>query len=164
MKQPYIGNTKINKLYKGNELWCNWVNVDVPSTFETIIFCQSNNNIILSGSWYNSYYQCSTGTNSYYTTDSIAYIESNYVILPPGSYEFSIYYYISDTSSSLYSIIGDYEETKTIKSSSLKSEKFNRVFSFSITNTSSIKFKQKPISPSKSAYGRFYDWKLEKIN
>ena len=25
MKQPYIGNTKINKLYKGNELWCNWV-------------------------------------------------------------------------------------------------------------------------------------------
>ena len=25
MKQPYIGITKINKLYKGNELWCNWV-------------------------------------------------------------------------------------------------------------------------------------------
>ena len=25
MRQPYIGNTKINKLYKGNELWCNWV-------------------------------------------------------------------------------------------------------------------------------------------
>ena len=25
MKQPYIGNTKINKLYKGSELWCNWV-------------------------------------------------------------------------------------------------------------------------------------------
>ena len=24
MLQPYIGNTKINKLYKGNELWCNW--------------------------------------------------------------------------------------------------------------------------------------------
>ena len=24
MNQPYIGNTKINKLYKGNELWCNW--------------------------------------------------------------------------------------------------------------------------------------------
>ena len=24
MKQAYIGNTKINKLYKGNELWCNW--------------------------------------------------------------------------------------------------------------------------------------------
>ena len=24
MKQPYIGNTKINKLYKGSELWCNW--------------------------------------------------------------------------------------------------------------------------------------------
>ena len=24
MKQPYVGNTKINKLYKGNELWCNW--------------------------------------------------------------------------------------------------------------------------------------------
>ena len=26
MKQPYIGNTKINKLYKGSELWCNWRN------------------------------------------------------------------------------------------------------------------------------------------
>lgn len=24
MLQPYIGNTKISKLYKGNELWCNW--------------------------------------------------------------------------------------------------------------------------------------------
>ena len=24
MKQPYIGNTKITKLYKGSELWCNW--------------------------------------------------------------------------------------------------------------------------------------------
>lgn len=24
MKQPYIGSTKISKLYKGNELWCNW--------------------------------------------------------------------------------------------------------------------------------------------
>ena len=30
MKQPYIGNTKINKLYKGNELWCNWVGTDTP--------------------------------------------------------------------------------------------------------------------------------------
>ena len=25
MKQPYIGNKKINKLYKGSELWRNWV-------------------------------------------------------------------------------------------------------------------------------------------
>lgn len=24
MLQAYIGNTKINKIYKGNELWCNW--------------------------------------------------------------------------------------------------------------------------------------------
>ena len=24
MLQAYIGNTKINKLYKGSELWCNW--------------------------------------------------------------------------------------------------------------------------------------------
>ena len=24
MLQPYIGSTKISKLYKGNELWCNW--------------------------------------------------------------------------------------------------------------------------------------------
>ena len=30
MKQPYIGNTKIKKLYKGNELWCNWIGTDVP--------------------------------------------------------------------------------------------------------------------------------------
>ena len=32
MKQPYIGNTKINKLYKGNELWCNWIGTDTPIT------------------------------------------------------------------------------------------------------------------------------------
>ena len=30
MKQPYIGNTKINKLYKGSELWCNWTGTDTP--------------------------------------------------------------------------------------------------------------------------------------
>ena len=30
MLQPYIGNTKINKLYKGNELWCNWIATDTP--------------------------------------------------------------------------------------------------------------------------------------
>ena len=30
MKQPYIGITKIKKLYKGNELWCNWVGTDIP--------------------------------------------------------------------------------------------------------------------------------------
>ena len=29
MLHPYIGNTKINKLYKGSELWCNWV-ADTP--------------------------------------------------------------------------------------------------------------------------------------
>ena len=32
MKQPYIGNTKINKLYKGSELWCNWIGTDIPVT------------------------------------------------------------------------------------------------------------------------------------
>ena len=32
MKQPYIGNTKINKLYKGSELWCNWKGTDTPVT------------------------------------------------------------------------------------------------------------------------------------
>ena len=32
MKQPYIGNKKINKLYKGNELWNNWISTDVPVT------------------------------------------------------------------------------------------------------------------------------------
>ena len=32
MKQPYIGNTKIKKLYKGNDLWCNWIGTDVPVT------------------------------------------------------------------------------------------------------------------------------------
>ena len=56
MKQAYIGNKKINKLYKGNELWCNWTNVDVPSTFETIIFCQSNNNIKKEMCYCNNYF------------------------------------------------------------------------------------------------------------
>ena len=32
MKQPYIGNTKVNKLYKGNGIWCNWVGTDTPVT------------------------------------------------------------------------------------------------------------------------------------
>ena len=32
MLQPYIGNTKIKKLYKGNDLWCNWIGTDEPVT------------------------------------------------------------------------------------------------------------------------------------
>ena len=36
MKQPYIGNTKINKLYKGNELWCNWSSTGGGDTEELV--------------------------------------------------------------------------------------------------------------------------------
>ena len=32
MLQPYIGTTKINKLYKGNDLWCNWSSSGGEST------------------------------------------------------------------------------------------------------------------------------------
>ena len=60
MKQPYIGNTKINKLYKGNELWCNWTIVDVPTEFNTIIFCQLYNNININGNWLQSSFPCYT--------------------------------------------------------------------------------------------------------
>ena len=31
MLQPYIGNTKIKKLYKGDELWYNWNNTEEPT-------------------------------------------------------------------------------------------------------------------------------------
>ena len=74
MKQPYIGNTKINKLYKGSELWCNWKKTepekpDIPTSFETIIFCQKNNNINQNGKWSLSSYTCYTGTKSLYEPD-----------------------------------------------------------------------------------------------
>ena len=32
MKQPYIGITKISKLYKGSELWCNWSSSEGETT------------------------------------------------------------------------------------------------------------------------------------
>ena len=49
MKQPYIGNTKINKLYKGNELWCKWVGTDtslLPPITEGLLLYLDGNDLV----------------------------------------------------------------------------------------------------------------------
>ena len=165
MKQPYIGNTKINKLYKGNELWCNWVNVDVPSTFETIIFCQSNNNINQNGQWRLSTYNCYTGTKSLFTTENTATITSNLLTLPPGVYRWSLYYYFSETCNFIFTIEGDISRRYEVKPSTLKDLEFNKIDDFEITSTSNITLKLSAKSVNVTGnYCRFFDWKLEKIS
>ena len=164
MLQPYIGNTKINKLYKGNELWCNWVNVDVPSTFETIIFCQNNNNINLNGQWNLSSYNCYSGTKSLYTSENTATITSNLLTLQAGTYRWSLYYFQSETCKFVFIIEGDISRRYELDSYYLKSLSFSKIIDFEITSTSNITLKLSAKNANKGYYCRFFDWKLEKIS
>ena len=164
MKQAYIGNTKINKLYKGNELWCNWVNVDVPSTFETIIFCQSNNNIIQNGKWSLSSYNCYSGTKSLYSNDILASITTNVLTLSTGTYKWSSYFYKSETCILSFSVEGDYSAEVDIDPNELKDLNFSTIMTFNIASPSNITLKLSAKNANNWKYCRFFDWKLEKIS
>ena len=164
MKQPYIGNTKINKLYKGNEIWCNWVNVDVPSTFETIIFCQSNNNINQNGSWSLSSYNCYSGTKSLYSRDKLASITTNLLTLPTGTYKWSMYFYKSETCNLVFSVEGDYSAEVNINPDNLINLDFSTIMTFNITSPSNISLKLSAENAYQYKLCRFFDWKLEKIS
>ena len=167
MKQPYIGNTKINKLYKGSELWCNWTKSepDVPITFDTIIFCQNNNNINLNGQWSYSSYNCYSGTKSLYTTENKASITSNLLTLLPGVYRWSLYYYAADTCNFIFKIEGDISRSYEVKPIILRNLAFNKIDDFEITTTSNITLKLSAESVNVGGkFCRFFDWKLEKIS
>ena len=164
MKQPYIGNTKINKLYKGNELWCNWINEDVPTTFDTIIFCQNNNNIKTFGNWKNSSYNCYSGTKSLYSSDKSSSITTNVLTLQPGSYKWSMYFYKSETCNLVFSVEGDYSAEVNINPNLLTNLDFNTIMTFNITSLSNITLKLSAKNTNSGMYCRFFDWKLEKIS
>ena len=169
MLQPYIGSTKINKLYKGNELWCNWKKTepekpDKPSTFETIIFCQKNNNIIQNGNWLLSSYNCYTGAKSLYTSDKSSSITTNVLTLPVGSYKWSIYFYKSTTCILVFSVEGDYFAKVEVHPNELKNLDFTAIMTFNITSPSNIILKLSAENAGERNYCRFFDWKLEKIS
>ena len=169
MLQAYIGNTKINKLYKGNELWCNWIKSepeipDIPSSFETIIFCQKNNNINQNGDWKLSSYNCYSGTKSLYTSDKSATITSNVLSLPVGSYKWSMYFYNSPTCILTFSVEGDYFGKVDVLPSGLANLDFSTIMTFNITSPSNIILKLSAENAKGASYCRFFDWKLEKIN
>ena len=166
MKQPYIGNTKINKLYKGSEFWCNWVKSgsDTPSTFDTIIFCQKNNNINLIGNWLESSYLCFSNTKSLYTNDNTATITSNLLTLPVGSYKWSMYYHSGAVCNLAFSVEGDYSSEVIIHSNELTKLDFNTIMTFNLTSTSNITLKLSAKNARGQNFCRFFDWKLEKIS
>ena len=169
MKQPYIGNTKINKLYKGNELWYNWIKSDTeipdtPITFDTIIFCQKNNNINQNGKWSLSYYNCYSGIKSLYSSDNSASITSNVLTLPTGIYKWSMYFFKSETCILPFSVEGDYSAEVNINPNLLTNLDFNTIMTFNITSPSNITLKLSAINATNSNYCRFFDWKLEKIS
>ena len=171
MKQPYIGNIKINKLYKGSELWCNWIKSepDVPTTFDTIIFCQLYNNININGNWSESSYPCfssnvSNNIKSLYTSEKTSSITSNLLLLPSGVYRWSMYCSNPNTCKSVFIIEGDISKRYEITSSSLKSPAFNKIGDFEITSTSNITLKLSAENAINGNYCRFFDWKLEKIS
>ena len=169
MKQPYIGNTKINKLYKGNELWCNWIKSEpekpvTPSTFDTIIFCQKNNNIIQNGYWSSSSYNCYTGAKSLYTSIKTNTITTNELTLPVGSYKWSIYFYDAPTCILVFSVEGDYFGKVDVLPNALKNLDFTTIMTFNITSPSNIILKLSAENANGGSYCRFFDWKLEKIS
>ena len=169
MKQPYIGNRKITKLYKGSEIWCNWVKSepeipDTPITFDTIIFCQNNNNIINNGEWSFSSYSCYSGTKSLYTKDKAASITTNVISLPIGTYKWSMYYSNSATCNLAFSVEGDYSAEVNIDPTKLKNSDFNTIMTFNITSPSNITLKLSAKNTTAGNYCRFFDWKLEKIS
>ena len=169
MKQPYIGNTKINKLYKGNELYCNWIKSepeipDIPTSFETIIFCQKNNNIIQNGNWSISSYNCYTGAKSLYTSNKSSSITTNVLTLPVGSYKWSIYFYNCPTCILVFSVEGDYFGKVDILPSGLKNLDFTTIMNFNITSPSNVTLKLSAENASNGSFCRFFDWKLEKIS
>ena len=169
MKQPYIGNTKITKLYKGSEIWCNWIKSepeipDMPTTFDTIIFCQNNNNIINNGKWSFSSYTCYSGTKSLYTSEKTASITTNVINLPIGTYKWSMYYSKSATCNLVFSVEGDYSAEVNINPQDLANLDFTTIMTFNITSPSNITLKLSAKNINGKNYCRFFDWKLEKIS
>ena len=136
----------------------------IPSTFDTIIFCQKNNNIIQNGDWKLSSYNCYTGAKSLSTSDNSSSITSNVLSLPPGSYKWSMYYYNSETCILTFSVEGDYFAKVDIIPGGLANLDFNTIMTFNITKPSNITLKLSGENASNEKHCRFFDWKLEKIN
>ena len=112
MKQSYIGNTKINKLYKGNELWCNWSSGE-ESTEGLVtngLMCLLEPNNLNTGAtiWQdksghnNNFYI--EGENAFTVENNACYILNNLAIycspdnLPTGTKTYEIYYRRINTS------------------------------------------------------------------
>ena len=112
MKQAYIGNTKINKLYKGNELWCNWVSggesTDGLVTNGLMCLLEPNNLTTGATNWQDK----SGHNNNFYIENSstftvennACFIDNNVAIyctpdnLPTGTKTYEIYYRRINTS------------------------------------------------------------------
>ena len=78
MLQTYIGNTKINKLYKGSDLWCNWIGTDGLTTQIRVngtTYTQSNGLITLPDYPSASSYNIWVGTQTEY--DAISTKDNN---------------------------------------------------------------------------------------
>ena len=106
MLQPYIGNTKINKLYKGSELWCNWSSGE-ETTEELVtkgLMCLLEPNNLTTGAtiWQdksghnNNFYI--EGTNAFTVENNACSISDNVALycnpdnLPIGTKTYEIYY------------------------------------------------------------------------
>ena len=107
MKQPYIGNKKINKLYKGNELWCNWNNSE--ETTEGLVtnglMCLLEPNNLTTGatiwqdkSGHNNNFYIEASNNKFTVENNACYLADNVSIycvsdnLPIGTKTYEIYY------------------------------------------------------------------------
>ena len=107
MKQPYIGNTKINKLYKGNELWSNWNSTGGESTEGLVtngLMCLLEPNNLTTGAtiWQdksghnNNFYI--EGANTFTVENNACSIADHVAIyctpdnLPKGTKTYEIYY------------------------------------------------------------------------
>ena len=148
MLQPYIGNTKINKLYKGNELWCNWTtggSIDTPETPIDIIKHFDEGTLI--GSWSDSGLTGYNNTTTKYSKLNDSTCTWTFNVPLTSNYNVYVWYpyHSSNAKSCEYSIITS-NKTYTLNLSQLENgDKWRKLVIVNAKEESSITVKLKVI-------------------
>ena len=146
MKQTYIGNNKINKLYKGNELWCNWNSGGIIDTPETPIdIIKHFDEGILFGNWSDSSLKGYNNTTTKYSKINDSTCTCTFNVPLTSNYNVYVWYpyHTSNGKSCEYSIITS-NKTYTVKLSQLENgDKWRKLVIVNGTEESSITVKIK---------------------
>ena len=149
MKQPYIGNTKINKLYKGNELWCNWSSggegEDTP-----IDIIKHFDKATLTGSWMDSGLKGYNNTTTKYSKTINSTCTWSFNVPLTSNYNIYVWYpYNSNNGKTCeYSIITSNKSYTVTLSQLVNGDEWRKLVIANATEGTSISVKLKLINTS----------------